>query len=123
MAGPFADGGTGAVVGGQAGLVAAAAAGWPSSAAAGTAAAVRPADAIRVRRVSGRRTRRSGSGVDEVIRVAFPVTIDGAGDVGDGEVEGVAERARLMARRRGERHHSKSIYLRTQVNRLSVRKP
>ncbi len=75
MAGPFAGGGTGAVVaGGHPVTVAAAVAGWPSSAAAGTAAAARPAEAIRVRRVSGRLTwPLPGSGVGEVIRVAFPV--------------------------------------------------
>jgi hypothetical protein len=74
MAGPFAGGGTGAVVGGGHPVtVAAIAVGWPSSAAAGTAAAVRPAEAIRVRRVSGRRTwLLPGSGMGEVIRVSLP---------------------------------------------------
>src|SRR5579862_428188 len=79
MAGPLAGGGTGAVViGGHPvtvavlAAVAALAVGWASSAAAGTAAAVSPAEAIRVRRVSGRRAwLLPGSGVGEVIRVAF----------------------------------------------------
>ena len=58
MAGPFAGGGTGAVVpGGQA--VAARPGGPAEQGAAGTAAAVSPAAAIRLRRVSGRRPRRA----------------------------------------------------------------
>ena len=72
MAGPFAAGGTAAVVvGGHPVTAAAAEVGWPSSAATGMAAAVRPAEVIRVRRVSGRRpSLLPGSGVGEVIRVA-----------------------------------------------------
>src|SRR5260370_30040667 len=77
MAGPFAAGGTGAVVpGGQSGETAAWAVLHPSSGPADTPAAASPVDARRFRRVSsGRRMREPGSGVDAVICFAFPVAM------------------------------------------------
>src|ERR1700735_2738845 len=74
MAGPWAGGGTGAVVpGGQAGAAAASGGSRPSRGGAGTAAATSAVDAIRFRRVrSWRPAGVPGSDVDEVIRVAFP---------------------------------------------------
>src|ERR1700733_6990213 len=72
MAGPFAAGGTGAVVpGGQAGETAARAVLRPSNGAADTPAAASPVDARMFRRVSsGRRAGDRGSSVDEVIGFA-----------------------------------------------------